>query len=189
MVRSVSRHTRLAVQHCGEISRMLRYRVPVIRAATPADVPDLLRLIHALAAYEREPDAVQTTEADLHRSLFPQTDAPAVFADVATVNDQVVGLAIWFRTFSTWTGTHGIHLEDLFVDPEHRGGGHGRALLARLAQHCVQAGYRRLEWAVLDWNEPAIGFYRALGATSQDEWTTFRLTGDALQRLGSVSSS
>jgi GNAT superfamily N-acetyltransferase len=154
------------------------------RPAAPSDVPELLRLIVELAVYEKEPDAVKTTEADLERALFGE--APAVFAFVVDGDEpgELAGLAIWFLTFSTWEGVHGIHLEDLYVAPQHRGAGHGRALLARLAQEAVARGLARVEWAVLDWNEPSIGFYRSLGASSMDEWTTFRLDGDALTSLG-----
>ncbi len=154
------------------------------RPAAPSDVPELLRLIVELAVYEKEPDAVKTTEADLERALFGE--APAVFAFVVDGDEpgELAGLAIWFLTFSTWEGVHGIHLEDLYVAPQHRGAGHGRALLARLAQEAVARGLARVEWAVLDWNEPSIGFYRSLGASSMDEWTTFRLDGDALSSLG-----
>ena len=154
------------------------------RPAAPSDVPELLRLIVELAVYEKEPDAVRTTEADLERALFGE--APAVFAFVVDGDEpgELAGLAIWFLTFSTWEGVHGIHLEDLYVAPQHRGAGHGRALLARLAQEAVDRGLARVEWAVLDWNEPSIGFYRSLGASSMDEWTTFRLDGDALSSLG-----
>ena len=154
------------------------------RPAAPSDVPELLRLIVELAVYEKEPDAVRTTEADLERALFGE--APAVFAFVVDGDEpgELAGLAIWFLTFSTWEGVHGIHLEDLYVAPQHRGAGHGRALLARLAQEAVARGLARVEWAVLDWNEPSIGFYRSLGAASMDEWTTFRLDGGALTALG-----
>jgi len=154
------------------------------RPAAPSDVPELLRLIVELAVYEREPDAVKTTEADLERALFGE--APAVFAFVVDGDEpgELAGLAIWFLTFSTWEGVHGIHLEDLYVAPQHRGAGHGRALLARLAQEAVARGLARVEWAVLDWNEPSIGFYRSVGAASMDDWTTFRLDGGALSSLG-----
>jgi GNAT superfamily N-acetyltransferase len=159
------------------------------RPAVLSDVPELLRLIVELAVYEKEPDAVRTTEADLERALFG--DAPAVFAFVVDGDEpgELAGLAIWFLTFSTWEGVHGIHLEDLYVAPQHRGAGHGRALLARLAQEAVTRGLARVEWAVLDWNEPSIGFYRSLGAASMDDWTTFRLDGDALASLGGPAAS
>jgi GNAT superfamily N-acetyltransferase len=110
--------------------------------------------------------------------------SPALFGHVAELDGAVVGVALWFLNFSTWRGVHGIHLEDLFVRPAHRGGGLGKALLATLAQECVDRGYGRLEWAVLTWNTPAIGFYRSLGAVPIDEWTMFRLADDALAALG-----
>ncbi len=152
-----------------------------IRVAEPADVPVLLALVRELAAYEREPDAVEATEADLHRALFVERGASA---HVALAGGEVVGFALWYPTFSTWTGRTGLWLEDLFVRPAARGTGLGRALLQALAAECVQRGWPRLEWWVLDWNEPAIGFYRSLGAVPQDEWTTFRVAGDALRNLG-----
>ena len=152
-----------------------------IRDAVPADISDLLRLIRELAGYEREPDAVEATEADLRRHLFDP--GPKVFALVAEVDGSVVGMAIYFVSFSTWTGRHGLYLEDLFVEPAHRSQGVGRALMQALAGRAVDRGYQRLEWAVLDWNQPAIGFYRALGAIPMDEWTTFRLAGEALARF------
>ncbi|MGJ9401907.1 N-acetyltransferase family protein [Arthrobacter sp. KK5.5] len=160
-----------------------------IRDARPDDVPAILGLIRDLAAYEREPDAVRNTEDRLHLSLFG--DQPRVFAHV--VEDTlpggtdlcVVGTAIWFLNYSTWEGTHGIHLEDLYVHPGVRGAGHGKRLLRNLARIAVERGYSRLEWSVLDWNEPAIGFYDALGAGSMDGWTVRRLDGQALADAGS----
>jgi GNAT superfamily N-acetyltransferase len=157
----------------------------LVRAATPEDVPDVLRLIRALAAYEREPDAVETTEEDLHRWLFGEDPVASVLvAEDGTPAGTVVGMALWFRTYSTWTGTPGIYLEDLFVQPDQRGSGLGRALLAELARIAVERGYRRVEWAVLDWNTPSIEFYESLGARPMEEWSTYRLTGQALADLG-----
>ncbi|MBM4793577.1 GNAT family N-acetyltransferase [Streptomyces sioyaensis] len=157
----------------------------MIRAATPDDVPAILAMIGELAAYEREPEAAQATEPQLKEALFgPQ---PAAFALLAESGDAPVGFALWFRNFSTWTGTHGVYLEDLYVRPEARGDGHGKALLAALAEICVARGYERFEWSVLDWNEPSIGFYRSIGARPMDEWTTFRLTGEALHHLAATS--
>jgi len=153
-----------------------------IRPAAEADVPVILELIHELARYEKEPDAVKTTEAQLRDALFGTN--PAVFAHVAEDEGAVQGFALWFRNFSTWEGVHGIYLEDLYVRPEARGAGHGKALLQTLAHHAVENGYARVEWAVLNWNEPSIGFYRSLGALPQDEWSTFRLTGEALREFG-----
>ncbi|MDT0212790.1 GNAT family N-acetyltransferase [Rothia sp. ARF10] len=155
-----------------------------IREATPDDVSAILRLVHDLAAYEREPDAVEATEEHFTAALFPESGTPTTFAHVAEVDGEVVGMAVWYLTFSTWTGVNGIWLEDLFVEPEHRGSGLGRELLATLARTCVERGYRRLEWWVLDWNEPSIGFYRSLGAVPQDEWTVFRMDGDELAAMG-----
>lgn len=153
----------------------------MIRAAVPSDSPDLLRLIRELAAYEKEPDAVETTEADLRSALFGAD--PQVFASVADEDGEVVGMAIWFLTFSTWTGRHSLYLEDLFVDGSYRGRGLGRDLVSSLAERARALGCARMEWSVLDWNEPAIGFYRALGARPMDGWTVFRLDGDALARV------
>jgi GNAT superfamily N-acetyltransferase len=158
----------------------------VIRPAVPKDVPAIARLVRELAEYERAPHEVHATEAHFAEALFG--DEPKVFAHVAEADGEVVGVAMWFVTFSTWQGRHGIWLEDLFVRPEQRGAGHGLALLRRLAEICVERGYGRLEWWVLDWNESSIRFYRALGATPQDEWTRFRLDGDALAALGAVTA-
>ncbi|HEX2316572.1 MAG TPA: GNAT family N-acetyltransferase [Thermomonospora sp.] len=154
----------------------------MIRAAVVDDVPTIVRLIRELAEYERALHEAKATEDDLRRALFGPD--PRAFAHVAEQDGEVVGFALWFLTFSTWTGQHGIYLEDLFVRPEARGGGHGKALLTELARIAVERGYRRVEWSVLNWNEPAIGFYKSLGAFPQDEWTVYRLTGDALQELG-----
>jgi GNAT superfamily N-acetyltransferase len=153
-----------------------------IREATPADVPEVLRLIRELAAYEKEPDAVVTTEADLERWVFGDDAVASVL--VAELEGRTVGMALWFRNYSTWTGRPGIYLEDLFVEPEARGSGLGKALLVELARIAVARGYARVEWAVLDWNQPSIDFYESLGARPMDEWTTYRLTGDALAALG-----
>ncbi len=153
----------------------------VIRQARPADVPVIYRLIRELAAYERSLPEITGTEEDLHSSLFGAE--PAVFAHVADDNGQVGGFALWFLNYSTWRCQHGIYLEDLYVRPELRGRGLGRALLAELAALCVERGYGRLEWWVLDWNEPALGFYASLGAVPMTDWTVHRLTGPALAEL------
>ena len=153
----------------------------LVRPATPQDVPDVLRLIRALATYEREPDVVATTEDDLRRWLFGADPVASVL--VAEAAGRVVGMALWFRTYSTWTGQPGIYLEDLFVEPEQRGSGLGRALLRELARIAVERGYPRVEWAVLDWNTPAVEFYEALGARPMAEWSTYRLTGRPLAEL------
>jgi GNAT superfamily N-acetyltransferase len=163
----------------------------VIRPAQPADIPAIHQMIRELADYERGLDEVSATADDLRAALL--ADHPAVFAHVATADgaaagqDDIVGFALWFLNFSTWTGRHGIYLEDLYVKPEHRGGGHGRALLAELARICVERGYARLEWWVLDWNTPARGFYASLGAVPMDEWTVHRLTGSALAALAATA--
>ena len=138
-------------------------------------------MIGELAEYEREPNAVVATEAMLHEALFG--DSPAVFGLIAEDEGVTVGFALWFLNFSTWLGRHGIYLEDLYVRPQHRGSGHGKALLAELARICVERGYGRFEWWVLDWNTPAIDFYRSIGAEPMDEWTVQRVTGDALTDL------
>ncbi len=153
-----------------------------IRPAAPADVPAIVGLVHELADYEREPESCLLTADQLTAALFGP--APALFGHVADVEGEVVGCALWFLDFSTWRGVHGVHLEDLYVRPAHRGAGLGRALLARLAAVCTERGYARLEWSVLDWNAPSIAFYRSLGAESMDGWTTFRLDGTALAALG-----
>lgn len=137
-------------------------------------------MIRELAEYERALHEVKATEEQLRERLFGAD--PRVHALIAEHEGRAVGFAVWFLTFSTWNGTHGIYLEDLFVDPDVRGHGYGRELLTELARIADERGYERVEWAVLTWNEPAIGFYEALGARPQDEWTTYRLTGDALTK-------
>jgi GNAT superfamily N-acetyltransferase len=160
----------------------------VIRPATPADVPVILQMIHELAVYEKEPDAVRNTPEMLHNVLFGES--PRVFAHMAENEEgQVRGFALWFLNYSTWEGVHGIYLEDLYVTPEARGEGHGKALLQHLAATAVERGYARVEWSVLDWNEPSINFYRKLGASPMEEWSTFRLTGDALAAFGARSGA
>jgi GNAT superfamily N-acetyltransferase len=155
----------------------------MIRAAIPADVPEIHAMIRELAEYECALEDARATEQQLVDALFGEH--PATFALVAQddITGSVVGFALWFRNFSTWTGTQGVYLEDLYVRPTARGGGHGKALLAELAAICVARGYERFEWSVLDWNEPAIGFYRAIGAVPQDEWTVQRLAGEPLRAL------
>lgn len=158
----------------------------MIRPARAEDIPALIALVNELATYERAADEVQLSATDLETALFG--DHPAAFAHVAVHGGEVVGMALWFLTFSTWTGRHGIWLEDLVIRQELRGHGYGRALLTALARIAVERGYARLEWAVLDWNEPAIGFYRHLGSAPQQEWTTHRISGDALDRLAGLGS-
>jgi len=157
----------------------------MIRPATTDDVPAIHAMVRELADYERELDAAEATEEQLRDALFGPH--PAAFAHIAEddTSGSVVGFALWFLNFSTWKGVHGVYLEDLYVRPQARGGGHGKALLTELARICVERGYGRLEWSVLDWNEPSIGFYKSLGAVPMDEWTVYRLTGEPLAVLGS----
>ena len=153
----------------------------MIRAANPADIPVIRQLIVDLAVYEKEPDAVKASEADLHEALFGAR--PLAEAVIAEIHGEAVGLALFFTNFSTWAGKGGIYLEDLFVRPQFRGLGVGRHLMASLARIAMQRDCGRFEWSVLDWNAPAIGFYRTLGAAGMDEWTVHRLEGDALHSL------
>jgi GNAT superfamily N-acetyltransferase len=153
----------------------------MIRTATPDDTGTICRLIRALAKYERLSDRVTLDEDHIREHLF----GPRPFAEVLLAEEAgaVVGFALFFHNYSTFIGKPGIYLEDLFVEPDHRGCGHGKALLAALAQIAVQRGCGRLNWAVLDWNQPAIDFYRSLGAEPMNEWTIFRLAGEALADL------
>ena len=149
-----------------------------VRPIRADDVPAVVALVRELAEYEKALHEVRLTEEQLTAVLFG--DSPALFGHVAVVGDQVVGIALWFLNFSTWRGTHGVYLEDLYVQPQHRGRGLGKELLRTLAAVCVERGYSRLEWSVLDWNAPSIEFYKAAGAVPMDGWTVFRLTDDAL---------
>jgi len=149
-----------------------------IRAANKSDLAQIMQFIIDLAIYEKEPEAVVATESQLANTLFCEN--PKVYCLIAEIDETPVGMAIYFFNFSTWLGQHGIYLEDLFVIPESRGQGAGKALLKELAQIAVTNDCGRVEWSVLDWNEPAIEFYRALGARPQDEWTVYRLTDQAL---------
>ena len=154
-----------------------------IREAHPKDVANILRLIKDLAIYEKAPNEVVATEALLNAALFgPQ---PHVFAHVVEVDNRIIGMAIWFLNFSTWQGVHGIYLEDLYIEPEYRGRGYGLALLKHLAKICIERGYGRFQWWVLDWNTPSIEFYKSQGAVPMDEWTVFRVSGEDLNKLGS----
>jgi GNAT superfamily N-acetyltransferase len=156
---------------------------PNIRAATPDDVPAIGRMIRELAEFEREPDAVKTTPAQLHEALFgPDAVASALLAldDVG----EPAGFALWYRTFSTWEGVPGLFLEDLYISEHERGSGLGRALLTALARIVVRNDWRRLEWNVLRWNSEAIAFYDSLGGRPLDDWLTYRLSGPALESLG-----
>ena len=150
----------------------------LIRFATPDDVGTVLRFVRELAEYERELDKVVATEPMLHEALF--SSPPAAEALIAEVDGEPVGLALFFHNFSTWTGWRGLYLEDLYVTPEARGSGVGKALLKRLAQIAVERGCQRFEWAVLDWNTPAQDFYKAMGASIMDDWRICRMSGDAL---------
>jgi GNAT superfamily N-acetyltransferase len=152
-----------------------------IEPATATDVPVVLELIKALAEYEHLSHQVVATEASLHESLFGER--PAAEAAIAYADAQPAGFALWFYNFSTFLGRPGLYLEDVFVRPEWRGRGIGRALLAHLAGIAAARNCGRMEWAVLDWNEPAIGFYKTLGAVPLDDWTVFRLTGERLRAL------
>ena len=155
----------------------------IVRPARRADVAALVGMIHDLAVYEREPDAVEVDEDLLAAALF--AEEPVVFANVADDDGAVLGMTIYFRNYSTWTGRLGIYLEDFFVRPEARGAGVGRALMGALAHEARAHGYARIDWSVLDWNESAIRFYRSIGAVPMDEWTGYRLSGEALASLGS----
>jgi len=155
----------------------------MIRPCVAADVEDIVTMVAELAAYEQAAEQALMTSEQLHEVLFGAH--PKVFGHLAVDGDsQPAGFALWFLNFSTWTGTHGIYLEDLYVRPTARGNGLGRGLLQTLATLCIERGYSRLEWSVLDWNSPAIDFYRAAGATPMQEWTGWRLSGDALRAMG-----
>ena len=152
-----------------------------MRPARRGDEHDILRLIRALAAYEREPDAVEATADGLRAHLFG--DDPRVFAHVAEQDGDIVAMAVWFLNFSTWTGRHGIYLEDLFVDPAVRGGGIAERLFRALAAEARARDCARIDWAVLDWNDLAKGFYRRIGGRHNETWESWRLDGDALAGL------
>ena len=153
-----------------------------IRPAKQEDAGVILQLIKDLAFYEKAPDEVKATEKEILETIFAPN--PSVFADLIEVEGQVVAIAIWFLNYSTWQGKHGIYLEDLYVKPEFRGRGYGKALLQHLAKVCIERGYGRFQWWVLDWNSPAIEFYKGLGAEAMDEWTVYRVSGEKLKELG-----
>ena len=153
-----------------------------IRPARQEEVGIVLQLIHDLAVYEKAPNEVEATEKELLETIF--SSEPKVFCDLVEVDGEIAGMAIWFLNYSTWQGKHGIYLEDLFIKPEFRGRGYGKALLKHLAKICDEKGYGRFQWWVLDWNSPAIEFYRSLGAVAMDEWTVYRVSGQALKELG-----
>ena len=154
----------------------------IIRPAKENEVGIVLQLIHDLAHYEKAPNEVEATEKELLETIFAKE--PRVFCDLVEVDGDIAGMAIWFLNYSTWQGKHGIYLEDLFIKPEYRGKGYGKALLQHLAKLCDDRGYGRFQWWVLDWNSPAIEFYRNLGAVAMDEWTVYRVSGTALKELG-----
>jgi GNAT superfamily N-acetyltransferase len=153
-----------------------------IRPAKREEVGDVLQLIQDLATYEKAPDQVEASEDDLLNTIFAKE--PRVFCDLVEVDGQIAGMAIWFLNYSTWQAKHGIYLEDLYIKPEFRARGYGKALLKHLAQICDKEGYGRLQWWVLDWNSPAIEFYKSFGAEAMDEWTVYRTSGQALKDLG-----
>jgi GNAT superfamily N-acetyltransferase len=152
-----------------------------IRSALPGEAGLVLGFVKKLADYERLAHEVDASEAMLDRVLFGQP--PRAFCEIAEWQGEPVGFALWFYSFSTFRGRLGIYLEDIFVEPAHRGRGIGKAMLVRLARRCVEEGLPRFEWSVLDWNVPSIAFYQSLGAVAMDQWTVYRLAGDALHRL------
>ena len=155
----------------------------MIRYAVTEDAPRILQLIKDLAEYERAPLEAKATLEQIEETIF--ADKPTAFCHVAEEDGVVVGISIWFLNYSTWLGKPGIYLEDLYIDPAYRGKGYGLALLKELGKICVERDYERLHWWVLDWNEPSIEFYTSLGAVPMDEWTVFRVSGQALKKLGS----
>ena len=153
-----------------------------IRPAKREEVGEVLQLIQDLATYEKAPEQVEASKDDLLNTIFAKD--PRVFCDLVEVDGQIAGMAIWFLNYSTWQAKHGIYLEDLYIKPEFRARGYGKALLKHLAQICDKEGYGRLQWWVLDWNSPAIEFYKSFGAEAMDEWTVYRTSGQALKDLG-----
>ena len=152
-----------------------------IRLAIPGDIEDIHRLIYELAVYEKAPEQMVATIDQINGSLF--NNQPVAFCHVAEVDGQIVGIALWFLNYSTWLGKPGVYLEDLFVQPEYRGHGIGKDFMKTLAQLCIERGYERFQWWVLDWNEPSIEFYKSFGAVPMDDWTVFRLSGGALMKF------
>jgi len=157
-----------------------------IRDAVQADLPKIIQFIKDLAEYEKAPNEVELSISDLQQSLFGTN--PQVYCLIAEIENEVTGFAVWHLNYSTWLGKHGIYLEDLYVDPKYRGQGHGKALLRKLAQICVERGYKRLQWWVLDWNQSAIDFYKSIGAEPMDQWTVFRVSGSSLEKLATDAS-
>ena len=156
----------------------------IVREAKLDDTPIILKYIKDLAEYEKAPQEAVLTEDDLRRSFF--IESPQVYCLVSELDNVVTGIAIWHLNYSTWLGKHGIYLEDLYVDPKFRGQGHGKALLVALAKICIDRGYPRLQWWVLDWNKSAIDLYDSIGAKAMDEWTVFRVSG---KELGILANS
>jgi GNAT superfamily N-acetyltransferase len=156
----------------------------IVRGARPDDVRAIGELIRELAEYERAPAEAVARDDDLRDALF--CDHPHVFCHVVEVEGEVVAIALWFLNFSTWLGTSGLYLEDLYVREALRGRGLGSALMRELARICVERGYTRFEWSVLDWNTPSIEFYRSIGAVAHDEWTKYRLSNEALFAYGAM---
>jgi GNAT superfamily N-acetyltransferase len=152
-----------------------------IRPATVADTEEILALIYELAVYEKAPEEAKATREQIVEGFFG--DNPKVFCEIVEADGAIAGLAIWFLNYSTWQGKHGIYLEDLFVRPQYRGKGYGKALLKHLAAICEERGYGRFQWWVLDWNTPAIEFYKSLGAKAMDSWTVYRVSEEALTKL------
>jgi GNAT superfamily N-acetyltransferase len=152
-----------------------------IRAARLDDVDEILALIYELAVYEKAPEEAKATREQIIESFFCEN--PKVFCELVEIDGEIAGCAIWFLNYSTWLGKHGIYLEDLFVRPQYRGKGYGKALLKYLASICDERGYGRFQWWVLDWNEPSIEFYKSLGAVAMDEWTVYRVSGNPLKKL------
>ncbi len=153
-----------------------------IRPAKSEEVGEVLQLIQDLATYEKAPEQVEASKEDLLNTIFAKE--PRVFCDLVEVDGQIAGMAIWFLNYSTWQAKHGIYLEDLYIKPEFRARGYGKALLKHLAQICDKEGFGRLQWWGLDWNSPAIEFYKSFGAEAMDEWTVYRTSGQALKDLG-----
>jgi GNAT superfamily N-acetyltransferase len=158
-----------------------------IRPATIEDTEEILALIYELALYEKAPDEAKATHEQIVQSFFIEN--PQVFCDLVEVDGEIAGLAIWFLNYSTWQGKHGIYLEDLFIRPQYRGRGFGKALLKHLAAICEERGYGRFQWWVLDWNEPSIEFYKSLCAVAMDEWTVYRISEQALTKLAQPKTS
>jgi len=165
--------------------RVIHYSLCMIRVAVKEDAPRILQLIKDLAEYEKAPLEANATLEQIEETIFSAN--PSAFCHVAEVEGQVIGIAIWFLNYSTWLGKPGMYLEDLYIDPAYRGQGHGMVFLKTLAKICVERRYERFQWWVLDWNEPSIEFYKSIGAVAMDEWTIFRVSGDALKKLGTDS--